>query len=56
MFLSVNGRYLELHKDSELYIGENALEKVQNYKYLGIWMDVNLDLDYHMEVQNSYVC
>ncbi len=33
-------------KATELYISENPLEKVQNYKYLCMWMDVNLDWHY----------
>ncbi len=30
----------------DLFIGENLLEKVQNYKYLGMWLNVNLALVY----------
>ncbi len=39
MFLSVNGtvQRLKCTKTTDLFIGENPLEKVQNYKYLGMW-------------------
>ncbi len=56
MFLSVNGWYLELYKVSDipkqlnLCIGENPVEKEQHYKYLGMWLDVNLDWHYHIDV------
>ncbi len=37
-------------KATDLFIGGNPLEKVQNYKYLGMWLDVNLDWHYHIDV------
>ncbi len=30
-------------KATDLFIGGNPLEKVQNYKYLSMWLDVNLE-------------
>ncbi len=36
-----------------IYVSENPLEKVQIYKYLGIWLDVNLDWHYFIEVVRS---
>ncbi len=40
-------------KATDLFIGENPLEKVHNYKYLGMWLDVNLDWYYHIDVMRS---
>ncbi len=40
-------------KTTNLFIGENPLEKVQNYKYLGMWLDVNLDWHYHIDAMRS---
>ncbi len=37
-------------KTTDLFIGENPLEKVQNYKYLAMWLDVNLDWHYPIDV------
>ncbi len=31
-------------KVTDLFIGENPLEKVHNYKYLGMWLEVNFRL------------
>ncbi len=40
---------------TDLFIGENPLEKVQNYKYLGMWLDINLDWHYHIDVMRSTI-
>ncbi len=40
---------------TDLFIGENPLEKVQNYKYLGMWLDINLDWHYHIDVMRSKI-
>ncbi len=42
-------------KATDLFIGENPLEKVQNYKYLDMWLDVNLDWHYHIVVMRSKI-
>ncbi len=42
-------------KPTDLFIGENPLEKVQNYKYLGMWLNVNLDWHYHIDVMRSKI-
>ncbi len=42
-------------KATDLFFGENPLEKVQNYKYLGMWLDVNLDWHYHIDVMRSKI-
>ncbi len=34
---------------------ENPLERVQNYNYLGMWLDVNLDWHYHIDVMRSKI-
>ncbi len=41
------------YKATDLFIGENALEQVQNYKYLGMWLDVNFDWHYHIDAMRS---
>ncbi len=46
---------LRCTKATDLIIGENPLEKVQNYKYLGIWLDVNLDWHYHIDIMRSNI-
>ncbi len=40
-------------KATDLCVGANPLEKVQNYKYLGMWLDVSLDWHYHIDVMSS---
>ena len=42
-------------KQTEPCIGEQPLEKVQNYKYLGMWIDVNLNWHYHIDVMRSKI-
>ncbi len=42
-------------KATDLFIGENPLEKVRNYKYLGMWLDVNFDWHYHIDVMRSEI-
>ncbi len=42
-------------KATDLFIGESPLEKVQNYKYRSIWLDVNLDWHYHIDVMRSKI-
>ncbi len=42
-------------KATDLIIGENPLEKVQNYKYLGMWLDVDLDWHYHIDLMRSTI-
>ncbi len=46
---------LKSTKATDLFIGENPLEKVQNYKYLGMWLDVNLDWYYNIDVIRSKI-
>ncbi len=46
---------LKRTKATDLFIGENPLEKVQNYKYIGMWLDVNLDWHYHIDVMRSKI-
>ncbi len=46
---------MELDKATVLYIGENPLGKVQNYKYIGMWMDINLDWHYHIDVMKMNI-
>ncbi len=46
-------QWLRCTKATDIFIGENPLEKVQNYKYLGMWLDVNLDWQYHIDVMRS---
>ncbi len=41
------------YQNNQLYITENPLERVQNYKYLRMWMDVNLDWHYDIDVMRS---
>ncbi len=46
---------LRCTKATDLFIGANPLEKVQNDKYLGMWLDVNLDWHYHIDVMCSKI-
>ncbi len=47
-------RILKVH-NTGLFIGENPLQKVQNYKYLGMWLYANLDWQYHIDVMRSKI-
>ncbi len=42
-------------KATDLFTDENPLEKVQNYKYLDMWLDVNLDWHYYIDVMRSKI-
>ena len=42
-------------KNTDLCIGDEPLEKVQNYKYLGMWMDVNLNWHHHIDVMRGKI-
>ncbi len=46
---------LRHNKATDIFIGKNPLEKIQNYKYLGMWLDVNLDWYYHIDVMRSKI-
>ncbi len=46
---------LRCTKATDLFIGANPLEKVQNDKYLGMLLDVNLDWHYHIDVMCSKI-
>ncbi len=49
------GTVQRLTQAIDWFIGENPLEKVQNYKYLGMWLDVNLDWHYNIDVMRSTI-
>ncbi len=44
---------LRCTKTPDSFIGNNPLEKIQNYQYLGMWLDVNLDWHYHIDIMRS---
>ena len=40
-------------KNIDIQIGDEPLEKVNTYKYLGMWMDANLNWHHHIDIMKT---